>query len=146
MHSLIPTENQFVEKSVIERLEKVKAVVTSYDLWMSRKMEKMFSLTAQYCTGPEKKTLTLGYSPPLLLMLFPCLCLLWRWWRILARRQRFWGLRVMVVAIFGFVGRHWSQNTPMAMFYPTQDPIHHGVTCTYIGRGLQGGSAINQVG
>ena len=29
---------------------------------------------------------------------------------------------------------------------PTQASILHGVTCTYIGSGLQGGSAINEVG
>ena len=30
--------------------------------------------------------------------------------------------------------------------FTTQDPIHHGATCTHIGRGLQGGSAIDQFG
>ena len=34
--SLIPTEKQLTEKSVIERLAKLKAVVMSYDLWMIR--------------------------------------------------------------------------------------------------------------
>ena len=38
------------------------------------------------------KKLTLGCPPPLLLMVFPCLCLLCRWWIILAWRQRLWGL------------------------------------------------------
>ena len=58
----------------------------------------------------------------------------------------FWELRMMVVAVFGFVGMHWSLNTPLTMFPPTQDPIRHGVPCTYIGRGLQGGSATNKIG
>ena len=31
-------------------------------------------------------------------------------------------------------------------FFTTQAPIHHGVPCTYIVRGLQGRSAIDQVG
>ena len=44
--SLIPTKNKLVEKSVIERLAEVKAVVISYDLWMSRKTKEIFSLTA----------------------------------------------------------------------------------------------------
>ena len=39
------------EKSVIEGLEKVKAVVISYDLWMSCKTKEIFLLTAKYCTG-----------------------------------------------------------------------------------------------
>ena len=49
LRSLIPTENQLVEKSVIKRLVEVKAVVIRYDLWMSRKTEECFSLTAHYC-------------------------------------------------------------------------------------------------
>ena len=48
LRSLIPTRNKLVEKSVIERLEEVKAVVISYDLWMSHKTEEIFSLTAHY--------------------------------------------------------------------------------------------------
>ena len=44
--SLIPTKNQLVEKSVIESLAEIKAVVISYDLWMSHKTEEIFSLTA----------------------------------------------------------------------------------------------------
>ena len=49
-----------MEKSVIERLAKVKAVVISYDLWMSRKTEEIFSLTAHYCTGQERKNTHIG--------------------------------------------------------------------------------------
>ena len=49
--NLIPTKNKLAEKSVIERLAEVKAVVISYDLWMSRKTEEFFSLKAHYCTG-----------------------------------------------------------------------------------------------
>ena len=44
--SLIPTKKQLVEKSVIERLAKLKSVVISYDLWMSLKTEEFLSLTA----------------------------------------------------------------------------------------------------
>ena len=40
--SLIPTQKQFVEKSVLERLAKVKSVVISYIPWMSRKTEEIF--------------------------------------------------------------------------------------------------------
>ena len=40
--SLIPTKKKLVEKSVIERLAEIKAVVISYDLWMSRKTEEIF--------------------------------------------------------------------------------------------------------
>ena len=58
--SLIPTKKQLVEKSVIERLTEVNAVVISYDLWMSRKTEKMLSLTAHYCTGRERKNTNIG--------------------------------------------------------------------------------------
>ena len=46
--SLIPTKKQLVEKSVIERLAEVKAVVISYNLWMSYKTEEIFSLTEHY--------------------------------------------------------------------------------------------------
>ena len=53
--NLIPTKNQLVEKSFIGILEKVKAVVISYGLWMSRKTEDIFSLKAHYCTGQERK-------------------------------------------------------------------------------------------
>ena len=132
--SLLTTEKHLVEKSVIERLEKLKAVLISYDLWMSRKMEEMFLLMAHYCTGLEKKTLTLGCRPPLLLMVFPYLSMLCRWWRVLHWRKIWWGLIVMVVEIFGSVGRHWSQNIAMNPFFAIQAPLHHGVPCTYIVR------------
>ena len=49
-----------VEKSVIERLAEVKAVVISYDLWMSRKTEEIFSLTAHYYIGQERKNIYIG--------------------------------------------------------------------------------------
>ena len=39
-----------MEKSVIESLEKLKSVVTSYGPWMSRKMEEIFLSAAHYCT------------------------------------------------------------------------------------------------
>ena len=39
---------------------KVKAVVISYDLCMSPKTEEIFSLTAHYCTGPERKNTHIG--------------------------------------------------------------------------------------
>ena len=38
-----------------------------------------------------------------------------------------------------------SKYTNKSVSPPTQSPIHHGVPCTYIGRGFQGGSATNQV-
>ena len=41
LQSLITTKKKLVEKSVIERLEEVKAVVISYDIWMSRKTEEI---------------------------------------------------------------------------------------------------------
>ena len=58
--SLILTKNQLVEKYVIDRLAEVKAVVISYNLWMSRKTEEIFSLTAHYCTGWERKNTHIG--------------------------------------------------------------------------------------
>ena len=58
--SLIPTENQLVEKYVIERLAKVKAVVISYDLLIISKTEELFSLTAHYCTGPDRENTHIG--------------------------------------------------------------------------------------
>ena len=49
-----------MEKSIIERLAEVKAVVISYDLWMSCKTEEIFSLTAHYCIGQEIKNTHIG--------------------------------------------------------------------------------------
>ena len=49
-----------MEKYVIERLSEVKAVVISYELWMSRKTEEIFSLTAHYCIGQERKNNHIG--------------------------------------------------------------------------------------
>ena len=42
-----------MERSVIDRLEKLKAVVISYNLWVSRKTEEIFSLTARYFNGSD---------------------------------------------------------------------------------------------
>ena len=53
--SLIPTDNQLVEKYVIKILAEVKAVVINYNLWRSRKTEEILSLTAHYCTDRERK-------------------------------------------------------------------------------------------
>ena len=47
LRSLISTENQSVERSIIEKLERVKAVVISYDIWMSCKTEENFLLMAR---------------------------------------------------------------------------------------------------
>ena len=58
--SLIPTENKLVDKCVIERLVKVKAVVISYNLWTSRKTEEIFPLMLHYCTGPERSNTHIG--------------------------------------------------------------------------------------
>ena len=44
--SIIPTKNRLVEKSVVERLAEVKAVVISYNIWITRKTEETFSLMA----------------------------------------------------------------------------------------------------
>ena len=60
--SLIPTKKQLVEKSVIERLAEVKAVVISYDLWISCKTEEIFSLMVHYCTGWERKNTHIGMT------------------------------------------------------------------------------------
>ena len=58
--SLIPTKKKLVEESVIERLAEIKAVVISYNLWISRKTEEIFSLTAHYCIGQERKSTHIG--------------------------------------------------------------------------------------
>ena len=49
-----------MEKYVINGLAEVKAVVIRYDLWMSRKTEEIFSLTAHYCIGQERKNTHIG--------------------------------------------------------------------------------------
>ena len=62
LRSLIPTKKQLVEKSFIERLAKVKAAVISYDLWISRKTDEIFLLTAHYCTGRERENTNIGMT------------------------------------------------------------------------------------
>ena len=62
LRSLIPTEKQLMEKSVIERLAKSKAVVISYNLLMSRKTEEIFSLTAHYFKVPYINNTLFGMS------------------------------------------------------------------------------------
>ena len=136
-----------MEKSVIERLTEVKAVVISYDLWMSRKTEENLSLTAHYCTGRERKnnhigmpstTATDGVSLSLSVM----------------EVVENFGLEENIVGITSDCGGNlWVCREALESKYnnesfplPTQSPIHHGVPCTYIDRGLQGGSEINQVG
>ena len=49
-----------MEKSVIKRLAELKAVVISYNLWMSHKTEEIFSLMAHYFTGRERKNTCIG--------------------------------------------------------------------------------------
>ena len=49
-----------MERSVIERLEKVKAAAIIYDLWVSRQTEESFSLTAHYCKCPERNNTIIG--------------------------------------------------------------------------------------
>ena len=49
-----------MEKSIIERLEKLKTVVISYDLWTSRKKENIFLLTTHYFTGLERNNTNIG--------------------------------------------------------------------------------------
>ena len=58
--SRIPTKKKFMEKSAVKRPVEIKYVVISYDIWISRKTEENFSLMAHYCTGQERKALTLG--------------------------------------------------------------------------------------
>ena len=60
--SLIPTENQLLERSVIERLVKVKAVVIRYNLCISGKTEEIFLLESHYCTCPERNNTNIGMS------------------------------------------------------------------------------------
>ena len=60
LRNLLPTKKQLVEKSVIKRLAEVKAVVISYDLWMSCKTEEILSLTAHYCTVRERENTHIG--------------------------------------------------------------------------------------
>ena len=49
-----------MEKCVIERLSKVKAVIIIYNPCTSRKTEENFLLTAHYCTGPERNNTHIG--------------------------------------------------------------------------------------
>ena len=144
--SLIPTEKQSVERSVIERLAKVKSVVISYDLWMSRKTEEIFSLTAHSCTDPERKNTKIG---------MPCttstdgVSLSLSTMEVVEKLS----LEKKIEGITSGGGGNIpvcrealeSKYTNDSVFHH-QSPIHHGVPCTCIGRGLQGGSAIVQVG
>ena len=58
--SLITTENQSVERSVIERLPKVKDIVTIYDICMSHNTDKFFSLMTHYCNSPDRNNTHIG--------------------------------------------------------------------------------------
>ena len=49
-----------MERSDIERLAKIKAVVISYNILMSRKTEEILLLTEHYCTGPDIKNTHIG--------------------------------------------------------------------------------------
>ena len=49
-----------MDKYVIERLEKVKDVVISYNFWMSSNKEELLSLTAHYCTVTDRKNTHIG--------------------------------------------------------------------------------------
>ena len=45
---------------MIERTEKAKSEVISYDTWMSRKTGEIFSLTEHYYTGPDINSTHVG--------------------------------------------------------------------------------------
>ena len=47
-------------RSAIDNMAKVKAIVISYNLWMSRKTEEIFLLTAHYCTGTNINNTHIG--------------------------------------------------------------------------------------
>ena len=63
MRNLIPTEVQLAERYVIGSLEQAKAIVISYNNWMSCKTEVFFSLTVHYCTGTNRNNTHIGMSP-----------------------------------------------------------------------------------
>ena len=84
-------------------------------------MEEMLSLTANYCTGPERNNTQIGMpsttSNDVVSLYLPVMEVVEK----ISLGGIFWGLLVVVVAILGFVGRCWSQNTPMNPFchYPS---------------------------
>ena len=84
LRSLIPAENKSLGRSMIESLAQANAILISYNLWMSRKTEEFSSLRRDTAPVPIEIALTLGFCTPLLLMMFPCLSLLWRQRKILA--------------------------------------------------------------
>ena len=135
-----------MERYVIERLSKVKAAVISYKLWMSINMEEIFSVTAHYCTGIDRKKNHIGMPST------TATDVVSMYLSVVEVVDKFsLGLKVLGITSDGggnlrFLGRYWSQNTPMTPFFTTQAPINHGVHCIYIGRGLQRGSAINKFG
>ena len=146
MRSLAPTEKQLVERYVNYRLEKLKAVVISYNLWMSRKMEERFSLAAHYCTSIGinnthiwmlSTTATGGVSLSTYVM---------------GLVENF-GLEAKIVGITSDGHDNiWVCRDALELKYrnasvfTTQSSLRHVMPCSYIVRGLQGGSAINQVG
>ena len=42
--------------------EKIKDIVISYDIWISCKMEEIYSLTTHYCTIPDRNNTHIGIS------------------------------------------------------------------------------------
>ena len=135
-----------MEKSFIERLSELKAVVIGYDLLMSSKTEEIFSIDGVLLhklgeknthIGMPSTTATDGVSLS---------------FSVMEVVENF-GLEAKVV---GFIsdggGNLWVCGEALEYTYTndsvffTQAPIHHGVPCTYISRGFQGGSAIDEVG
>ena len=113
---------------------------------MSRKREEIFLLTAHYCRGLERKNTEIGMSSitatdgvPLFLSIREVV------------DNFFLKSKIVRITSDGGSNLQVCRNAMESKYtngsiFTTQDPIHHGATCTHIGRGLQGGSAIDQFG
>ena len=144
--SIIPTEKELLEKSVIERLTKVKGLVISCDFWMSRKTEEIFSLMAHYCKGPKRNNTHIGMLSSIAtngVSLFSS---------VMEVVENFGLEKNIVGSMSDGGGNPWFYKEALESKYTndffslTQIPIQYRVPCTYVGRGLQGGGVINQVG
>ena len=112
-----------MERSVVERLAKIKAIVISYELWMSYKKEEICSLMANYFTVPDRNNshIVMPYitdTDDVSLSKY-----------VMEVVDNF-GLEENIVGIISddgdnihVYGRHWSQNTAMTPFSTTQSRL-----------------------
>ena len=110
---------------MVERLEKIKAKVISYDFWMSCKTEENFSLMAHSCTVPDRNNSHIG-------MVYTTNTDDVSLSKSVMEVMDNFVLEESIVWIISdddgniqVYERHWIQNTVMTPFFITQAHLHH---------------------